>query len=59
MKQINVGVIGTGWTGGIRANACATNVPLGVGMRVIQETGAGHLALTRLLKRSLQHSDTR
>ena len=23
MKQINVGVIGTGWTGGIRANACA------------------------------------
>ena len=25
MKQINVGVIGTGWTGGIRANACATS----------------------------------
>ncbi len=23
MKQINVGVIGTGWCGGIRANACA------------------------------------
>ncbi len=25
MKQINVGVIGTGWCGGIRANACAEN----------------------------------
>ncbi len=25
MKQINVGVIGTGWVGGIRANACARN----------------------------------
>jgi len=24
-KQINVGVIGTGWVGGIRANACAQN----------------------------------
>ena len=24
-KQINVGVIGTGWVGGIRANACAHN----------------------------------
>jgi predicted dehydrogenase len=23
MKRINIGVIGTGWTGGIRANACA------------------------------------
>ena len=25
MKQINVGVIGPGWCGGIRANACAIN----------------------------------
>ena len=25
MKQINVGIIGTGWCGGIRANTCATN----------------------------------
>jgi predicted dehydrogenase len=25
MKQINVGVIGTGWCGGIRANTCASN----------------------------------
>ena len=25
MKSINVGVIGTGWCGGIRANTCATN----------------------------------
>ena len=23
MKQINVGIIGTGWCGGIRANTCA------------------------------------
>ncbi|SVC81728.1 uncharacterized protein METZ01_LOCUS334582, partial [marine metagenome] len=23
MKPINVGIIGTGWTGGIRANACS------------------------------------
>ena len=23
MKQINVGIIGTGWCGGIRANSCA------------------------------------
>ena len=22
MKPINIGIIGTGWTGGIRANAC-------------------------------------
>ena len=25
IKQINVGVIGTGWCGGIRANACNNN----------------------------------
>ena len=25
VKRINVGVIGTGWVGGIRANACAHN----------------------------------
>jgi predicted dehydrogenase len=25
MKQINVGVIGTGWCGGIRANTCSSN----------------------------------
>jgi predicted dehydrogenase len=25
IKQLNVGVIGTGWVGGIRANACAQN----------------------------------
>ena len=25
VKRINVGVIGTGWVGGIRANACAQN----------------------------------
>ena len=25
INQINVGVIGTGWCGGIRANACADN----------------------------------
>lgn len=25
MKQINVGIIGTGWCGGIRANVCASN----------------------------------
>ncbi len=25
MKQINVGIIGTGWCGGIRANTCASN----------------------------------
>ena len=25
INQINVGVIGTGWCGGIRANACAEN----------------------------------
>ncbi len=25
MKQINVGVIGTGWCGGIRANTCASS----------------------------------
>ena len=25
MKQINVGIIGPGWCGGIRANACAIN----------------------------------
>ena len=25
MKRINVGIIGTGWCGGIRANTCANN----------------------------------
>ena len=25
MKQINVGIIGTGWCGGIRAQTCASN----------------------------------
>ena len=25
LKQINVGIIGTGWCGGIRANTCANN----------------------------------
>jgi myo-inositol 2-dehydrogenase/D-chiro-inositol 1-dehydrogenase len=25
LEQINVGVIGVGWVGGIRANACAKN----------------------------------
>ena len=25
INQINVGIIGTGWCGGIRANACADN----------------------------------
>ena len=25
MKQINVGVIGTGWCGGIRAHTCMSN----------------------------------
>jgi hypothetical protein len=25
VKQINVGVIGTGWCGGIRAETCAMN----------------------------------
>ena len=25
MKQINIGIIGTGWCGGIRANTCAAN----------------------------------
>ena len=25
MKQINVGVVGTVWCGGIRANTCANN----------------------------------
>jgi hypothetical protein len=25
VKQINVGIIGTGWCGGIRADTCAIN----------------------------------
>ena len=25
MKQINIGIIGTGWCGGIRAEACSTS----------------------------------
>ena len=25
MKQINIGIIGTGWCGGIRAETCATH----------------------------------
>ena len=29
MKQINVGIIGTGWCGGIRAETCATNPVVG------------------------------
>jgi hypothetical protein len=29
LKQINVGIIGTGWCGGIRADTCATNPVVG------------------------------
>ena len=29
MKTINVGVIGTGWCGGIRANTCASSALVG------------------------------
>ena len=42
MRQINVGVIGTGWCGGIRAQACAAN-PL-VGELHIAEVRADRLA---------------
>ena len=42
MKQISVGVIGTGWVGGIRANACATS-PI-VGELHIAETNPARAA---------------
>ena len=29
VKQINVGIIGTGWCGGIRADTCASNPVVG------------------------------
>ena len=29
LKQINVGIIGTGWCGGIRAETCASNPVVG------------------------------
>ncbi|HSF21419.1 MAG TPA: hypothetical protein VLA81_05215, partial [Burkholderiales bacterium] len=29
MKQINIGIIGTGWCGGIRAETCASNPVVG------------------------------
>ena len=35
MKQINVGIIGTGWCGGIRAEACAQN-PLVKDLHVVE-----------------------
>ena len=41
IKQINVGVIGTGWCGGIRANACNSN-PL-VDKLYIAETNENRL----------------
>ena len=41
IKQINVGVIGTGWCGGIRANACHLN-PL-VDKLYIAETNESRL----------------
>ena len=48
INQINVGVIGTGWCGGIRANACADN-PL-VDKLYIAETNSNRL---KELKNSL------
>ena len=35
MRQINVGIIGTGWCGGIRAHACAAN-PLVDGLYIAE-----------------------
>src|SRR5690242_7959605 len=35
MRRINVGIIGTGWCGGIRANACAAN-PLVDGLYIAE-----------------------
>ena len=42
MNQINVGIIGTGWCGGIRAETCAMN-PLVKDIHVV-ETRAERLA---------------
>ncbi|MBT3552688.1 MAG: gfo/Idh/MocA family oxidoreductase, partial [Rhodospirillaceae bacterium] len=42
MKQINVGIIGTGWCGGIRANTCARYPS--VGELHIAETNPERLA---------------
>ena len=53
IKQINVGVIGTGWCGGIRANACNNN-PL-VDKLYIAETNKKRLSE---LKNSLELEDT-
>ena len=53
IKQINVGVIGTGWCGGIRANACNNN-PL-VDKLYIAETNRKRLVE---LKSSLDLEDT-
>ena len=52
IKQINVGIIGTGWCGGIRANACNNN-PL-VGKLYIAETNKKRLDE---LKKSLDLKD--
>ena len=35
MKQINVGIVGTGWCGGIRAETCAAN-PLVKDLHVVE-----------------------
>ena len=35
MRQINVGIIGTGWCGGIRAETCAMN-PLVKDLHVVE-----------------------
>ena len=35
MKQIEVGIIGTGWCGGIRAEACAAN-PLVKALHIVE-----------------------
>ena len=43
INQINVGVIGTGWCGGIRANACHDN-PL-VNKLFIAETNTKRLKI--------------
>ena len=51
INQINVGVIGTGWCGGIRANACADN-PL-VDKLYIAENNKNRL---QELKKSLENA---
>ena len=69
MKQIGVGVIGAGWVGGIRANACASSAIVGElhiaetnqdsATEIAAETGTSSSSSSSVASASATSSDSR